>query len=62
MATECEPKTSRIPIDCRFGIRRGCPMPDAGENKADEGKSIQSDLSKSGAVKKTDGFTYLDLA
>jgi pimeloyl-ACP methyl ester carboxylesterase len=36
-------------------------MPDAGENEADEGKRFPSDLSKSGAIKKTpDGFTYLD--
>src|SRR5882724_11444012 len=36
-------------------------MPDAGENKADDGKRFPSDLSKSGAIKKTaDGFTYLD--
>ena len=35
-------------------------MPDAGENEADEGKRFPSDLSKSGAIKKTaDGFTYL---
>ena len=38
-------------------------MPDAGENEADLGKRFPSDLSKSGAIKKTaDGFTYLDLA
>jgi pimeloyl-ACP methyl ester carboxylesterase len=38
-------------------------MPDAGENEADDGKKIPSDLSKSGAIKKTpDGFTYIDLA
>jgi hypothetical protein len=37
-------------------------MPDAGENEADDGKRFPSDLSKSGAIKKTaDGFTYLDL-
>jgi pimeloyl-ACP methyl ester carboxylesterase len=37
-------------------------MPDAGENEAD-GKKFPSDLSKSGAIKKTpDGFTYLDAA
>jgi pimeloyl-ACP methyl ester carboxylesterase len=36
-------------------------MPDAGENEADNGKRFPSDLSKSGAIKKTaDGFTYLD--
>jgi pimeloyl-ACP methyl ester carboxylesterase len=36
-------------------------MPDAGENEADEGKRLPSDLTKSGALKKTaDGFTYLD--
>ena len=38
-------------------------MPDAGENKADDGKRFPSDLSKSSAIKKTtDGFTYLDPA
>ena len=38
-------------------------MPDAGENEADDGKRIPSDLGKSGALKKTaDGFTYLDPA
>jgi pimeloyl-ACP methyl ester carboxylesterase len=38
-------------------------MPDAGENEADDGKKIPSDLSKSGAIKKTpDGFTYIDPA
>src|ERR1700721_372695 len=38
-------------------------MPDAGENEADDGKKFPSDLSKSGAIKKTpDGFTYIDLA
>jgi pimeloyl-ACP methyl ester carboxylesterase len=38
-------------------------MPDAGENEADDGKRLPSDLSKSGAIKKTaDGFTYLDAA
>jgi pimeloyl-ACP methyl ester carboxylesterase len=36
-------------------------MPDAGENEADDGKRFPSDLSKSGAIKKTaGGFTYLD--
>lgn len=36
-------------------------MPDAGENEADDGKRFPSDISKSGAIKKTaDGFTYLD--
>jgi pimeloyl-ACP methyl ester carboxylesterase len=36
-------------------------MPNAGENEADDGKRFPSDLSKSGAIKKTaDGFTYLD--
>jgi pimeloyl-ACP methyl ester carboxylesterase len=36
-------------------------MPDAGENEADEGKRLPSDLAKSGAIKKTpDGFTYID--
>src|ERR1700687_865496 len=38
-------------------------MPDAGENEADDGKRFPSDLSKSGAIKKTaDGFTHLDPA
>jgi pimeloyl-ACP methyl ester carboxylesterase len=38
-------------------------MPDAGENEADDGKRFPSDLSKSGAIKKTaEGFTYLDVA
>jgi len=38
-------------------------MPDTGENEADDGKRFPSDLSKSGAIKKTaDGFTYLDPA
>jgi pimeloyl-ACP methyl ester carboxylesterase len=38
-------------------------MPDAGENEADDGKQFPSDLSKSGAIKKTpDGFTYIDPA
>jgi pimeloyl-ACP methyl ester carboxylesterase len=38
-------------------------MPDAGENEADDGQRFPSDLSKSGAIKKTsDGFTYLDPA
>jgi pimeloyl-ACP methyl ester carboxylesterase len=38
-------------------------MPDAGENEADNGKRFPSDLSKSGAIKRTaDGFTYLDPA
>ena len=36
-------------------------MPDAGENEADDGKRFPSDLSKSGAIKRTaDGFTYID--
>src|SRR4051794_10081521 len=36
-------------------------MPDAGGNEADDGKRFPSDVSKSGAIKKTaDGFTYLD--
>jgi pimeloyl-ACP methyl ester carboxylesterase len=36
-------------------------MPDAGENESDDGKRFPSDLSKSGAIKKTaDGFTYID--
>ncbi len=38
-------------------------MPDAGENEADDGRRFPSDLSKSGAIKKTtDGFTYIDPA
>ncbi len=38
-------------------------MPDVGENEADDGKRFPSDLSKSGAIKKTaDDFTYLDPA
>ena len=38
-------------------------MPDAGESEAADGKRFPSDLSKSGAIKKTaDGFTYLDPA
>jgi pimeloyl-ACP methyl ester carboxylesterase len=38
-------------------------MPDAGENEADDGKRVPSDLSKSTTIKKTpDGFTYLDTA
>ena len=38
-------------------------MPDSGENEADDGKRFPSDLSKSGAIKKTaDGFTYIDPA
>src|ERR1700675_3321135 len=38
-------------------------MPDAGENEGDDGKRFPSDLSKSGAIKKTaDGFTYVDPA
>ena len=38
-------------------------MPDAGESEAQDGKRFPSDLSKSGAIKKTeDGFTYLDPA
>ena len=38
-------------------------MPDAGENEADDGKRLPSDLAKSGAIKKTpDGFTYVDPA
>ena len=38
-------------------------MPDAGENEADDGKRFPSELSKSGAIKRTaDGFTYLDPA
>ena len=35
-------------------------MPDAGENEADDGKRFPSDLSKSGALKTADGFSYLD--
>jgi pimeloyl-ACP methyl ester carboxylesterase len=38
-------------------------MPDAGESEAGDGKRFPSDLSKSGAIKKTaDGFDYLDPA
>jgi len=38
-------------------------MPDAGEKESDDGKRFPSDLTKSGAIKKTpDGFTYLDPA
>lgn len=38
-------------------------MPDAGENESDDGERFPSDLSKSGAIKKTaDGFTYIDPA
>src|SRR6202795_4029647 len=38
-------------------------MPDSGEKESDDGKRFPSDLSKSGAIKKTaDGFTYLDPA
>lgn len=38
-------------------------MPDTGENEADDGKRFPSDLSESGAIRKTaDGFTYLDPA
>src|ERR1700746_1548621 len=38
-------------------------MPDTGENEPDDGKRFPSDLSKSGAIKKTaDGFTHLDPA
>ena len=38
-------------------------MPDAGENESDDGKRFPSDLSKSGAIKKTaDGFTFIDPA
>src|SRR6202163_497537 len=38
-------------------------MPDAAENEADDGKRFPSDLSMSGAIKKTaNGFTYLDPA
>src|SRR5436309_15095620 len=38
-------------------------MPDAGENEADDGKRVPSDLSKSTAIQKTaDGFIYLDPA
>src|ERR1700685_1644838 len=36
-------------------------MPDVGESEAENGKRFPSDLSKSGAMKKTaDGFLYLD--
>src|ERR1700681_2792424 len=38
-------------------------MSDAGEKESHDGKRFPSDLSKSGAIKKTaDGFTYLDPA
>jgi pimeloyl-ACP methyl ester carboxylesterase len=38
-------------------------MPDAGENEADDGKRLPSDLSKSDAIKRTaDGFTYFNPA
>jgi pimeloyl-ACP methyl ester carboxylesterase len=38
-------------------------MPDAGESEGADGKRFPSDLSKSGAIRKTaDGFTYLDPA
>src|SRR6202043_2260682 len=38
-------------------------MPDSGEKESEDGKRFSSDLSKSGAIKKTaDGFTYLDPA
>jgi pimeloyl-ACP methyl ester carboxylesterase len=38
-------------------------MPDVGENESDDGKRFPSDLSKSGAIKKTaEGFTYIDPA
>jgi len=38
-------------------------MPDAGERESEDGKRFPSDLSKSGAIKKTpDGFTYIDPA
>jgi pimeloyl-ACP methyl ester carboxylesterase len=38
-------------------------MPDAGEKESEDGKRFPSDLSKSGAIKKTaDGFTYIDAA
>lgn len=38
-------------------------MPDAGEKESEDGKRFPSDLSKSGAIKKTaDGFTYVDPA
>jgi pimeloyl-ACP methyl ester carboxylesterase len=36
-------------------------MPDAGESESGDGKRFPSDLSKSGAIRKTaDGFDYLD--
>src|ERR1700733_9089562 len=38
-------------------------MPDAGESEAGDGKRFPSDLSKSGAIKKTaENFDYLDTA
>ena len=40
------------------GMYVAAHMPDAGENEADDGKRFPSDLSTSGAIKKTaDGFT-----
>jgi pimeloyl-ACP methyl ester carboxylesterase len=36
-------------------------MPDAGEKESEDGKRFPSDLTKSGAIRKTpDGFTYID--
>ena len=36
-------------------------MPDVGEKESEDGKRFPSDLTKSGAIKKTsDGFTYID--
>jgi pimeloyl-ACP methyl ester carboxylesterase len=36
-------------------------MPDVGEKESEDGKRFPSDLTKSGAMKKTpDGFTYID--
>jgi pimeloyl-ACP methyl ester carboxylesterase len=37
-------------------------MPDAGENKADDGKRFPSDLSTSGAIKKTAGGFTIETA
>jgi hypothetical protein len=54
------PKTSGS-IDCRFGVRRGAHARRWRE-QGRRRKSIPRDLSESGSVKKTDDFTYLDLA
>ena len=61
MVTECDRK---LPDPSIAGlVYVAAHMPDAGENEADDGKRFPSDLSKSGAIRKTvDGFTYLDPA